>query len=262
MQTNIIYNVDILEGFKILPDNSIDLALFSPPYNVSIPYDTWKDNMSFDNYFKWCIKWLNEIKRVLKEDGRLAINIPNEITNTNDPNYERRVFIAAEYYSLIKQVGLHFNGYVRLSENSPNITNRCAWGSWQSASSPTIYNSEECVLLSYKTQWKKLNKGPSTIEKEDFMKQVSGIWNYKAETQGLTKANFSLDLPITAINLLSYQNDIVLDCFMGSGTTGLACVMTKRNYIGFEISKQYHKIAEVRIQNYLDRQNNTLKELF
>jgi site-specific DNA-methyltransferase (adenine-specific) len=104
-------------------------------------------------------------------------------------------------------------------------------------------------------------KGISTITKEEFLKSVTGVWDYKAETQGLTKANFALSLPLNAIKILSFKNDLVLDPFSGSATTALACLMTKRNYLGFEISEKYWKIGNNRLQNYIDRQNCSLKEL-
>jgi len=261
LEINKIYNNDILEGFKLIEDNSINLIITSPPYNIGIDYDSYKDKMSFKDYFNWCKKWLSECKRVLKEDGRIAINIPFEISNPHDTDWEDRIFIASEYHILFKELDIHMAGVVRLDEKYPQIVKKTAWGSWMSASAPYIYLPDECVLLGYKKQWKRLLKGLSTMTKESFMKNVTGRWKYHAETQGLTEANFSIDFPLTAIEMLSYQNDIILDPFMGSGTTGLACVMTNRNYIGFEISKRYHKIAEVRIQNYIDRQNNSLKDL-
>jgi len=261
MVTNIIYNVDCLEGFKKLPENSIDLVLSSPPYNVGIQYDTWNDKMPFENYFIFCEKWLRECYRVLKDDGRMAINVPVEISNPHDETGPKRVFMSAEYHFITKKIGFKGQGVVRLHEDNPHIVNKTSWGSWMSASAPYIYSPEECVLLYCKKQWNKIKKGVSTVSKEEFIKNVSGRWAYRAETHGLTQANFSLDFPLTAVHMLSYENDIILDPFMGSGTTGLACAMTNRRYIGFEISKQYHKIAEVRIENYVDRQNCALGDL-
>ena len=69
------------------------------------------------------------------------------------------------------------------------------------------------------------------------MEVVSGLWRYFAETRGMTEANFSLDIPVRAIKFMTYENDIVLDPFMGSGTTAVAAVNLDRKYIGFEISK-------------------------
>ena len=129
-----------------------------------------------------------------------------------------------------------------------------SWGSWMSASAPYIYNPFEVILIGYKDKWKKErpkdNPGINSISKEDFMKGVGGVWNITPETKGLTKANFPIALPKLCIELLTFKNDIVLDPFMGSGTTAIACLETERNYIGFEISQDYYNISTRRIDNY------------
>jgi site-specific DNA-methyltransferase (adenine-specific) len=116
--------------------------------------------------------------------------------------------------------------------------------------------------VGYKTQWKKErpkdNPGINTISKEDFMKGVGGVWSIQPETQGLTMANFPVALPKLCIELLTFKDDVVLDPFMGSGTTAIACLETNRQYIGFELSPNYHAIAENRIANYVRTGNTTL----
>lgn len=218
--------------------------------------------MPFEKYFEWVEKWLKECYRVLKDDGRIAINIPVEVSNQHDESGHDRVFMLSEYHQIMKTLNFHTAGVIRLAENHPQIRNRTAWGSWMSASAPYIRNPDEHVLLYYKNQWKRLTSGTSTMTKEDFIKNVSGRWDYIAETKCLTAAGFSLDFPLTAINMLTYKDvDVVLDPFMGSGTTALACVMTDRQYIGFEISENYWKIANNRIQNHVDRGNCALKDM-
>lgn len=248
MQTNIIYNEDCIIGMKNrLDDNSIDLIISSPPYNIGIDYSNYKDNLPWEEYKNWSVDWLSECYRVLKPDGRIAINILVEINGKENGG---RLFFSSEFWQLMKDVGFNWAGYVRLEEKQAQRVKYTAWGSWMSASMPYLYCAEECVILAYKQEWKKQNNGISTIEKRDFIKNVAGIWKYEAEKKGLTKANFSLDIPITAINMLSYKNDIIFDPFMGSATTALACLKTDRQYIGFEISPSYCKIGEERLKNY------------
>jgi len=252
-----IMNTDILEGFKTLEDDSIDLIVTSPPYNVSIKYDSWNDTMSKDDYFDWVGQWLQECYRVLKEDGRIAINIPFEV---NMKQCNERVFISSEYWQIMKTM-FHFFGMIRLDEVAAQ---RCltSWGSWLSPSFPYIHNAEECVILAYKNSPKKLRKGETDMTKEEFIEYVSGEWKYRAETHGLTMANFSLDIPMKAIKLLSWVGDTVLDPFNGSGTTGVAAVQSNRNYIGFEISPKYHAIAVDRVQHEVDKGNCALTDMF
>ncbi len=252
MRTNYVYNEDCIEGLKKhVLDNSIDLCVTSPPYNVGIGYDSCDDTLRPDDYTQFSKDWLSEVYRVLKPDGRIAVNVPYEVNmKQNDQNH--RVLISSEYHQLMKEVGFGFAGIADLHESSPHISKLSAWGSWLSASAPYMHNPKECILLGYKDQWKKIEKGKSywTDSKEDkkgFIELVSGLWNYFAETRGMTEANFSLDIPAKSIKFMTYENDIVLDPFMGSGTTGVAAVSLDRNYIGFEISENYCKIARSRI---------------
>jgi site-specific DNA-methyltransferase (adenine-specific) len=85
------------------------------------------------------------------------------------------------------------------------------------------------------------------------MELVFGQWKYFNDTKSLTKATFSMDIPMKAIKILSYKGDIVLDCFSGSGTTALAAKKLGRNYLGFELSEKYKMISEQRLIDY-DRQ--------
>jgi len=276
MEINKLYNGDILDMFEKTPDSLIDLIVTSPPYNVGIDYDSWDDQKPIDEYFQWVENWLSECYRTLKDDGRIAINIPYEC------NMGERVMISSEYWQIMKKVGFKFFGLVDLEENSPHRVKTTAWGSWMSPSSPYIYNSKECVILAYKNSAKKLEKGDSQWnytemdvdgktkkvysqkDKDEFMELVFSHWKYQNDSRPLTKATFSQDIPDKAIKILTYKNDLVLDCFSGSGTTALSAKKLGRNYIGFELSKEYHKISEDRIEKVeqLKRIEKKSKEFF
>ena len=246
MITDVIYNQDCLDGFKDIPDNSIDLVVTSPPYNCGISYDSWNDNKPWDVYLQWTKQWLTQVKRVLKQDGRFAINHLIEMGITVDGKKNAyRVSPQIELYKIINELGMTVVAQPMWADLTKSTLT--AWGSWMNASCPYIYNPFEVILVGHKHQWKKMSKGENTISKEDFMKGVSGIWNIRPETKGLTMANFPVALPKLCIELLSYKNDIVLDPFMGSGTTAIACIYTDRKYIGFELSEKYVKIASDRI---------------
>jgi site-specific DNA-methyltransferase (adenine-specific) len=145
-----------------------------------------------------------------------------------------------------------------------------------SASSPYIYNPKECVILGYKKYHIKQNKGESQWkgelievenedgskrtklsyqdkDKEEFKELVFGQWSYFADTKSLTKATFSMDIPTKAIKILSYVNDLVLDPFAGSGTTLCAAEIENRRWIGIELSGNYSKVAQERVQHFTDR---------
>jgi site-specific DNA-methyltransferase (adenine-specific) len=273
MEINKIYHGDCLDLFKNVEDNFVDLVITSPPYNVGIAYDVHKDDEPMGDYLDWCRTWLTEVYRTLKDDGRIALNIPYEI---NVRERGGRVFLVSEYWQIMKEIGFGFFGVVDLEEDSPHRSKTTAWGSWMSASSPYIYNPKECVILAYKKDYKKKNKGQSQWDyvetqvedeegkvknkriyedkhKNEFMELVFGQWKYFNDTKSLTKATFSMDIPMKAIKILSYKGDIVLDCFSGSGTTALAAKKLGRNYLGFELSEKYKMISEQRLIDY-DRQ--------
>jgi site-specific DNA-methyltransferase (adenine-specific) len=268
---NTIINGDCVEVMKTLPENSVDLIVCSPPYNANIKYDVYDDGLSMDDYWKFTIDWLSESFRVLKDDGRIAVNVPIEM---NVQERGGRILFNSEFWMRMKEVGFQFFGMVDLTEDSPHRVRQTAWGSWMSNSQPYIYNPKECVILSYKNSPKKLTKGesqwkgtPTEVkdeegnvktkmfyedeDKKEFMNLVFGRWEYFADTKSLTKATFSLDIPSKAIKILTYKNDIVLDPFMGSGTTAVAAETLNRRWIGIELSENYTNIAKERVKPFV-----------
>ncbi len=243
---NKVYNMDCIKLMKKFPDKSIDLIVSSPPYNCNILYDVHDDNMLWKDYINWCKDWLRECKRILKNDGRFAINVLIEMELKIKEH--RRVSPYATYIHIIENIGLNLKGTALWTDN--HRTNLSAWGSYKSCSSPYIYNPYEAVIIGYKKVWKKQNKGKSTINKDEFIKGVSGIWNIGTEGKGLTIANFPEALPKMCIKLLSYENDVIYDPFSGSGTTGLVAEKLKRKWVASEISKNYYNISKKRISEY------------
>ena len=281
IETGKIINGDCIEVMKTFPEGSIDLLVTSPPYNVNISYDVHKDDLPMDEYYEWTKDWLREALRVLKDDGRIAVNVPNEL---NVQERGGRILFVAEFWMMMKEVGFKFSGLVDLTENSPHRVRQTAWGSWMSASAPYVYNPKECVIIAYKKSSKKLTKGisqwlgtPTEItteegkvrnkmvyqdeDKKEFMNLVFGRWEYFADTRSLTKATFSMDIPSKAIKILSYKNDIVLDPFMGSGTSAFAAELLDRRWIGIELSEDYTEIARKRVQALIDERKQTKLEL-
>jgi site-specific DNA-methyltransferase (adenine-specific) len=278
METNKIYNGDCIEVMRTFPENSIDLIVTSPPYGVGIEYDTHNDDVPFTEYKEFSVSWLSEAHRVLKDDGRIALNIPYEI---NRQDKGGRIFMVAELWKIMQDIGYKFYGLVDLNENSPHRSKTTAWGSWMSPSAPYIYNPKECVILAYKKnhikkvkgepQWKgdiiDLQQEDGTTkkktvyqeeDKKEFMELVYGQWDYFADTKQMTKATFSMDIPMKAIKILTYKNDLVLDPFCGSGTSMAAAEILHRRWVGIELSPNYTEVAKERVQHFVDR-NKQLK---
>lgn len=240
-----IRNNDCLKEMKNMQSNYIDLIVTSPPYNCNIPYRSYNDNLPWDEYLSWCNDWLSQCYRILKDDGRIAINV---LVQMGIENNTVRVSPMKQFMNIMQKVGFHIMGTPLWLDN--HRVKYTAWGSWKSASSPYIYNPTEVIILAYKNVRKKINQGQNTISKEDFINGCSGIWNIRPDTNSLTKATYPVALPKLIIELLTYKNDLVLDPFNGSGSTGIACLLTDRNYIGIEIDQEYCRIANNRLNNF------------
>lgn len=248
------YNEHCLDTMRRMEDNSIDCVITSPPYNVCIDYDEYDDNRTEEEYFDEMRNIFSVLYSKLKNDGRLALNIPFETSGID--NQQDRLFLASEFWNMLKEIGYKWAGFVRLVEDSPQVAKRISqWGSWLSPSAPYLFNSEECVLILYKNQWKKESRGTpywNEDNKREFIDLVRFGWKYKPDMNQLTKATFSVDLPLSALKLLTWQEDLIYDPFMGSGTTAIACEMLKRKWIGSELSTSYHRKACLRIKDHVD----------
>ena len=238
-----LLNGDCLIEMDKIKDNSIDLIITSPPYNIDLDYDIYNDYRPWEEYMEWVCDWLYKCYKVLKDDGRICIN---HYLNFQD-RYEKvsrfPLFDIKHYQDIIG-----FNTHKLVLWEDITRKKYTAWGSWLSASSPYINTPYEGILVSYKNQWKKTNKGVSSISKEDFIEGVGGIWKLGTSSNKKgTKATFPISLPTRCIELFSYEGDTILDPFMGSGTTGVACKKLKRDFIGIELSENYFEIAKGRI---------------
>jgi site-specific DNA-methyltransferase (adenine-specific) len=276
-----IINGDCIEVMKTLDEGSIDLIVTSPPYGVGIDYDVHDDDMTPEEYLEFTRKWMTEAFRLLKDDGRIALNIPYEI---NRQSKGGRVFIVSEIWQVMKEIGYKFFGIVDLEEDSPHRSRTTAWGSWMSPSAPYIYNPKECVILAYKKLHIKKVKGepewvgelgekedkngvmkPKTFytdeQKREFIDLVFGQWKYFADTRSMTKATFSMDIPTKAIKILTYKNDVVLDPFAGSGTSLVAAETLDRQWIGIELSPDYAEVARKRVNTFVLEKRQQVIEL-
>jgi len=235
------------EDMSIIPRNSLHLMITSPPYNVSKEYD--KD-LSLDEYLEMLKKVFEETFRVLVNGGRACINVAN---------LGRKPYIPlSDYISrMMINIGFNMRGEIiwnKASSASPST----AWGSWMSASNPILRDIHEYILIFSKGEYKRDRKRKekelkqNSITKDNFMEWTKSIWTFNAESARRVghPAPFPIDLPYRLIQLYSFETDIIIDPFIGSGTTAIAALKSKRNFVGFEISEEYIKIAENRIMPY------------
>lgn len=245
---------DILATDKI-KESSVDLIITSPPYNVDIKYNSHDDKISYEDYLEFSQKWLSRCFKWLKDDGRLCLNVPLDINKGGQQS------VGADITTIAKKIG--FNYHSTIIWNEGNISRRTAWGSWISASAPYVIAPVELIIILYKKQWKKINKQHSDITKEEFIQWTNGLWTFNGESKKKVghPAPFPVELPRRCIKLFSYVGDLVLDPFVGSGTTLIAAALNNRKSIGIEIDKEYCALAKKRVINEANILEKKLNEL-
>lgn len=235
------------EKMDELPDNSVHLMVTSPSYNVGKEYD---EDLSLDGYRNLLKRVFSEVYRVLVPGGRVCINVAN---------LGRKPYIALHAYIVedMLDIGFLMRGEIiwnKASSASPST----AWGSWLSAANPTLRDIHEYILVFSKDVFnrKKLEGRRSTITKEEFLEFTKSIWTFPAEPVRKVghPAPFPMELPYRLIQLYTFENEVVLDPFVGSGTACIAALKTKRYYVGYDISKEYVELAERRIRLFLQQQ--------
>ena len=239
-------------NMKEIPDNSLHLMITSPPYNVSKEYD---DDLSLNEYLDLLKSAFSETYRVLVNGGRACINVAN---------LGRKPYIPLSDYvsNMMIDIGFNMRGEI-IWNKAASASPSTAWGSWQSAANPILRDIHEYILIFSKGIYRRertkyeIDKKQNTITKEQFMEWTKSIWSMNAESARRIghPAPFPEELPNRLIQLYSFTNDIILDPFMGSGTTAIAALKTKRNYIGYDINEDYIKLAETRIKVALENTN-------
>ena len=225
------------ESMIELPNNSVHLMITSPPYNVTKEYD---ENLTLQQYLSLIERVMKETYRVLINGGRACINIAN---------VGRKPYIPLTDYinQIMTEIGFNNRGQI-IWDKAASAGGSCAWGSWQSASNPSLRDVHEYILVYSKGSLKRV-KGVDTISKIVFLEWTKSIW--KMNTESARRVNhpapFPEELPHRLINLYSFENDVVLDPFMGSGTTAIAAIKNGRRFVGYDISEEYIKIANNRI---------------
>jgi site-specific DNA-methyltransferase (adenine-specific) len=274
MEVNKIYCMDCLEGMKQLEDKSVDVVVTSPPYNIGIKYNKYSDNLSRDNYLNWIEEVTKEIKRVLKDDGSFFINIGY---TAKDP------WIAFDVANVIRkhfklQNTIHWIKSIAIQKedvgNYPNIIGDIAVGHYKPINSDRFLSiMHEYIFHFTKNGNVKLDKLAIGVPYQDKsnikrfnrkgdLRDRGNTWFIPYETiQSKEKerphpATFPPKLPEMCIKLHGVKRtNLVLDPFMGIGSTAIACIRLGVNYIGFEIDEYYCKVAEERIKKELSKTN-------
>lgn len=243
------------EKMSELPSNCVHCMVTSPPYNVSKEYDS---DLSLNEYLTLLENVFTETYRVLVNGGRACVNVAN---------LGRKPYIPLSTYviNIMQRIGFNMRGEVIWNKGA-TASSSCAWGSWQSASNPTLRDVHEYILIFSKGDYKRQltasekETKKNTITRDDFIEWTRSIWNMSAESARRIghPAPYPVELPRRIIELYTYTGDIVLDPFMGSGTTAVAALKTARYYFGYELSSDYIKLIDKRVSEVKEEIEHSL----
>ena len=229
------------ESMRELPDCSVHLMVTSPPYNVGKEYD---EDLPLEDYLALLGRVWKETWRVLVPGGRMCINVANL---GRKPYIPLHAFISEQAI----QLGFLMRGEI-IWNKAASASPSTAWGSWKSASNPILRDVHEYILVFCKQTFKRQNpaKRLSTITRDEFLEYTKSVWDMKAESARKIghPAPFPVELPRRLIQLYTFENEIVLDPFMGSGQTAIAALKSGRHFIGYEIDEKYIALADRRIK--------------
>ncbi|MCS6885438.1 MAG: site-specific DNA-methyltransferase [Acidobacteriota bacterium] len=231
------------ENMKELPSNSVHLMVTSPPYNVAKEYD---ENLSLGEYLELLKSVFRETYRVLVCGGRACVNVAN---------LGRRPYIPLSDYvsQMMIEIGYLMRGEIIWCKGAAAGVSM-AWGTWQSAANPVLRDTHEYILVFSKGSFSRrpVSGKKDTISKRQFMEWTKSVWHMNPESAKKVghPAPFPVELPYRLIQLYTYTGDIVLDPFMGSGSTAIAALKSGRKYVGYDINPEYVRLAEARIKPY------------
>lgn len=251
---------DISELANLKP-NSVALVVTSPPYFAGKAYEeSLGENGVPADYFEYLAmleRVFAECERVLEPGGRIAVNVAN---------LGRRPYrsLAGDVTQILQDLGLLLRGEVVWWKGRA-AGGSCAWGTFQRPSNPVLRDVTERVVIASKGRFERAltpaqreKRGlphESTISKDEFLEATTDLWEMPPEsaTRVNHPAPFPVELPERLIHLYTYKGDLVLDPFMGSGSTAVAAVRTDRHHVGYDLDPDYVARAEARIAAEVER---------
>ena len=226
----------------------INVILNSPPYNVGISYENHVDTMNYNEYLQWSEQWIKKCYNLQPDDGRIIINIPFTTTPIHIKKKRGDDSInfpmVSDMTNICRKIGYK---YYRTIVWKKLGSSKTCWGSWKSARCPQIIDPSEGLIIFYKKQWRRSTKGTSTISTKQFLTYIKNVWEIMPVTRSKHPAAYPLALANAIVQMFSYKEDLIMDNFLGSGTSGESAVRLGRNFIGIEKSAEYFQMAKERI---------------
>jgi site-specific DNA-methyltransferase (adenine-specific) len=244
-----------------VPSDSVALVVTSPPYFAGKAYEEELGvggvPADYFEYLDLLRDVFAESKRVLEPGGRIAVNVAN---------LGRRPYrsLSADVTTILQDLGLLLRGEVVWWKGRA-AGGSCAWGTFQRPSNPVLRDVTERIVVASKGRFDRALTpaqrhdrdlpSTATISRDEFMEATTDLWEIAPEsaTRVGHPAPFPVELPLRLIDLYTYEGDVVLDPFMGSGSTAVAAVRSDRRYIGFDLDPAYVAIAEQRVADEVAR---------
>ena len=235
---------DAQQVLQRLPDNCVDLIFTSPPYNFGLDYGTDADDQCWDDYFAKLFAIFSECIRVVKWGGRIAVNI--------QPLFSDYIPSHHLISSFFIERRLIWKGELLWEKNNYNCK-YTAWGSWKSPSSPYLKYTWEFIEVFAKGSLKhRGNSADADITADEFKSWVNAKWSIAPERNMKRyqhPAIFPEELARRVLKLFSFSGSLVLDPFVGVGTTAVVAKQLNRRYLGIDISPSYCQTAIERLSN-------------
>lgn len=243
LKMNEIYCGDCIDLFKELDNNSIDCIVTSPPYWKGFAYEAYFN--SYNQYLNWSKKWMNEAKRVLKDNGTFWLNVAND-SETTIRAYELMEIATNELMMKLHETVIWYRYNQQPANSNRQLTNQVEYVFMIRKTSDGVNLHKDDAYNNAPELFKTKNVG--NVWEIPFNSGKSGISFAKKELASKWgHSGFPVKLPETCILLSTNIDDIILDPFVGSGTTALACLNTQRKYIGFDKELDYVQIAKNRL---------------
>ena len=241
-----ILHGDILNCFQEVPDNSVQLVFADPPYNIGKDFDGISDNYDTDFYINWMKKWIDEIDRVVTDNG--SIYLMNSTQNLANMD-----LICRKYFKIQSRIVWYYD--------SSGVQAKTKFGSsWEPILHMTkdknnyVFNSKD-ILVEAKTGSKRnlIDYRKTPPQKYNTKKVPSNVWEFPRVRFKMEEyENHPTQKPYSLLERIiltsSNKGDLVLDPFSGSFTTGYTCKLNDRKFIGFEINQEYIKIGLRRLE--------------
>lgn len=248
LEINKIYCMNCLDGMKLLDDNSIDLVVTSPPYYVLRSYAHWN---TYEEYIGDNKKWFEQMTRILKPGGYICWNVQDVIPDPTKFKDKRCHYpLMPDIIKIGMDLGLFWEKNVIWDKNHSTAV---YFGSFPKPGTPVFMPVMESIIIlrkDGKCELPKNEREEQKLDKNRWFEIVRNIWRIQPESAKRVNhpAPFPLEIPKRFIEIMTTKSSIVLDPFMGSGTTAIAAKILGRNYIGFDYTQEYIDIAMKRLE--------------